>query len=548
MKFKRSSGILMHPTSFAGVGIGTLGKSAFDFVDWLAESHQTLWQILPLGPTGYGDSPYSSFSTFAGNPLLIDLDKLVESGWALAGDITPPDYIKSTGDVAFGSVVYWKLPLLFKCANYFLDNCKKEDRVKYEAFKNDNSSWLNNYAAFTSIKQFYDDKAKKEGISGVAQMWSAYWDDKLRACDAAEVSKWESTHTDNIEQIKVIQFFFNEQWFALKSYANKLDIKIIGDIPIFVAPDSADVWANQKFFQLNQNGVPLKVAGVPPDYFSKTGQLWGNPLYDWDAMKKDNYSWWVKRVARMTKLVDILRIDHFRGFEAYWAIPYGDETAVNGKWVKGPGIALFNEIKKQLGELPIIAEDLGVITDGVRKLRDDSGFPGMKVLQFAFDPAEAGKDGMTNAFLPHMYSPNCVVYTGTHDNDTMQGWLEAATPEAVQLAARYAFGHDILPLEAKGMVASGQLCKALVRTAIASNADMAVIPMQDILGLGDDARMNVPNTLGTNWLWRMDNSVLTKDLAQQLAFISDLYGRNIKEKPKEEIDPTELAASKAAEE
>lgn len=547
MKFKRSSGILMHPTSFAGAGIGTLGKSAYDFVDWLETAHQSLWQILPLGPTGYGDSPYSSFSTFAGNPLLIDLDDLVEKGWADKGSITPPDYIKSTGPVAFGSVVYWKLPLLFKCARYFLDHCNKDDRTNYEAFKNDNASWLDNYAAFTSIKQFYDDKATKEGVHGVAQMWSAYWDDKLRACDPTEVSKWQASHTDNIEEIKAIQFFFSEQWFALKAYANKKQIKIIGDIPIFVAPDSADVWANQKFFQLDKNGVPLKVAGVPPDYFSKTGQLWGNPLYDWDAMKKDNYSWWVKRVARMTKLVDILRIDHFRGFEAYWAIPYGDETAVNGKWVKGPGIALFTEIKKQLGELPIIAEDLGVITDGVRKLRDDSGFPGMKVLQFAFDPSEAGKDGMTNAFLPHMYSPNCVVYTGTHDNDTMQGWLEQADIEAVKLAASYAFGHEISEIEAKGMLASGQLCRALVRCAIASSADMAVIPMQDILGLVDEARMNVPNTLGTNWLWRMDNSALTKDLAEKLAFTSDLYGRNIAEKPKKEIDPEELAASAAAE-
>lgn len=540
----------MHPTSFAGAGIGTLGKVAYNFVDWLVEAHQTLWQILPLGPTGYGDSPYASFSTFAGNPLLIDLDDLVEKDWANKADLALPSYIKMSGPVSFGSVVWWKLPLLRKCAAYFLQNCNKADRVKYEAFKNDNSAWLDMYAAFTSIKDFYDSKATKEGVSGIAQMWCMYWDDDLRACSPEAVSKWVADHTQDIEEIKVIQFFFSEQWFALKKYANERDIKLIGDIPIFVAPDSADVWANQKFFQLDKNGVPLKVAGVPPDYFSATGQLWGNPLYDWEALKRDNYSWWVKRTARMTKLVDIVRIDHFRGFEAYWAIPYGDETAVNGKWIKGPGIALFNEIKKQLGELPIIAEDLGVITDGVRALRDDSGFPGMKILQFAFDPKEAGKLGMTNPFLPHMYEPHCVVYTGTHDNSTMQGWLEEATDETIQLVSQYALGREVSVTEARGMVAGGQLCKALVRVAFASSADMAVIPMQDILCLNDSARMNVPNTLGTNWLWRMDEGSLTSERAKALALLSDLYGRNIKPKPateEDEEDPTEKAANAAGE-
>lgn len=535
----------MHPTSFEGAGIGTLGKTAFSFVDWLVQSKQTLWQILPLGPTGYGDSPYASFSTFALNPLLIDLDDLVSRDWANKADIMPPEYIKRTGAVNFGSVVWWKLPLLQKCADYFLKNASKDDRVKYEAFKNDNAAWLDTYAAFTSIKSFYDDKAIKEGVNGVAQMWNVWWDKPLAKCDPSAVSKWQAEHTENIEQIKTIQFFASTQWFALKEYANAHDVKIIGDIPIFVAPDSADVWANQKFFQLDADGIPLKVAGVPPDYFSATGQLWGNPLYDWDALKKDNYSWWVDRIARMTKLVDIVRIDHFRGFEAYWAIPYGDKTAVNGKWVKGPGQDLFDTIKARLGELPIIAEDLGVITEGVRALRDNSGFPGMKILQFAFDPAEAGKLGMTNPFLPHMYSPNCVVYTGTHDNSTMQGWLEAAPDEAIQLAARYTLGRDVPVTEAKGLVNSGELCRGLIRVAIASSANMAVIPMQDLLALGDKARMNIPNTLGTNWLWRMESSNLTKELSDKLAFLSDLYGRNITKEPEVEEDPTEKAANEA---
>ena len=420
------------------------------------------------------------------------------------------------------------MPVIFKCAAYFLNNCSKEDRTAYEAFKNDNADWLDNYANFTSIKQYYDSEAEKQGISGIAQMWNAFWPEDLATCNPKAVSKWNAEHTQNIEEIKVVQFFFAEQWFSLKEYANKKGISLIGDIPIFVAPDSADVWSNQKFFQLDKKGIPLKVAGVPPDYFSATGQLWGNPLYDWDAMKKDNYSWWVKRTKRMTELVDILRIDHFRGFEAYWSIPYGDDTAVNGEWIPGPNIALFDAIKKALGELPIIAEDLGVITDGVRKLRDDAQFPGMKVLQFAFDPGEAGKDGMVNAFLPHMYPQTSVVYTGTHDNDTMQGWLDQASDAAVKIAADYAFGEAKTEKEARELSNSGALCKALIRCAIASTADMAVIPMQDILGLGVDARMNIPNTTGTNWSWRIADGALTKESAEWLAFISDLYGRNIK--------------------
>lgn len=521
----------MHPTSFAGTpGIGTLGKAAYEFVDWLESAHQTLWQILPIGPTGYGDSPYASFSTYAGNPLMIDLDTLVEKGWADKNDVVPADYIKSEGPVEYGSVVWWKMPVLYKCASYFLANCTKKDREAYEAFKNDNSAWLNNYADFTSIKSFYDAKAQEEHVEGSASMWNQFWPKDLAKCDPKAVSKWDAEHTENVEQIKAIQFFFASQWFSLKEYANKKNIKLIGDIPIFVALDSSDVWANQKMFQLDSNGTPKKVAGVPPDYFSATGQLWGNPLYDWKAIKEDNYSWWVERTRRMTKLVDIVRIDHFRGFEAYWAIPYGDTTAVNGKWVKGPDIELFDAIKKALGDLPIIAEDLGVITDEVRALRDNAGFPGMKILQFAFDPNEAGKDGMVNAYLPHMYPQASVVYTGTHDNDTMQGWLNSASDGAVQLAAEYAYNKKVSEKEARQLSDNGELCKALINTAIASTADLAVIPMQDVLDLGAEARMNTPNTTGCNWAWRIAPGSLKKEDAEWLAFVSDLYGRNIKTK------------------
>ena len=525
MKTNRTSGILVHPTSFSGsAGIGTLGKSSYKFIDWLAAAGQTLWQILPLGPTGYGDSPYASFSTFAGNPLLIDLDDLASRGWADAASIEPPEYIKNSGRVDYGAVVYWKNPVLATAADFFQKNCSAADRVKYEAFKNDNSAWLDNYANFMSIKAVYDKKAADEKASGI---WFKYWPADLRSCDPSAVSKWNAEHVQEIESIKTIQFFFFLQWGGLKKYANEKGIKIIGDIPIFVAPDSADVWGSQKFFQLEADGTPKAVAGVPPDYFSATGQLWGNPLYDWDAMAKTNYYWWVARIRRCLELVDIVRIDHFRGFEAYWSVPFGEETAVNGKWIPGPGRALFDAIKKELGDIPIIAEDLGLITEGVRALRDGCGFPGMKVLQFAFDPGEAGKDGMVNAFLPHMYEKNSVVYTGTHDNQTMQGWLDSADDEAVKITAEYAYGREMGVDEAKHLASSGELRKSLVRCAVASAAETAVIPMQDILGVGDEGRMNAPSTVGTNWTWRFDLSELTEDRARRLLFLSKIYGRNL---------------------
>lgn len=528
MKENRQSGILLHPTSLpSSWGIGTIGKEAFRFVDFLKEADQTLWQMLPLGPTGYGDSPYASFSTFAGNPLLIDLDDLLSRGWAKESDIQVPPYIKKEGNVDYGAVVWWKMPLLKKIAHGFV--LSGADKEKFEAFKIAESSWLDDYADFTSIKDFYDKKANEEGISGKAQMWNAYWDKNLSLHDEESVKEWRKAHAEEIEDIKAIQFFFSEQWTALKKYASEKGVSIIGDIPIFVAPDSADVWGNQKLFQLTDKGLPKFVAGVPPDYFSATGQLWGNPLYDWKEMEKDEYAWWVARLKRIGELVDIVRIDHFRGFEAYWSVPYGSENAIKGEWKKGPGMKLFDKIKKELPQLKVIAEDLGIITDEVRELLKASGFPGMKVLQFAFDPNEAGKEGMVNAFLPHMYTKNSVVYTGTHDNETMQGWLEGSPIAAVKIAAEYAFGRKMSEEEAKRTRDDKSLCAALVRAALASVACLAVIPMQDVLALGNEARMNTPSTLGTNWMWRMKEGELGEEIAKNLSFISSLYGRNIGE-------------------
>lgn len=528
--FSRRSGILLHPTSLPkSSGIGTLGKSAYEFADWLHDARQTLWQILPLGPTGYGDSPYASFSTFAGNPLLIDLELLVQNGWARSEEIAPPEFIKTCGAIDYGAVVYWKLPLLETCASHFLVHCTQKDRVAYEAFKNDNAAWLNKYAAFTSIKNHFDKKARAENMHGIASMWNAFWPRDLALCEPSTVSKWESEHVHEIEVVKVIQFFFETQWRALKAYCNERSISIIGDIPIFVALDSADVWANQKLFQLDANGVPVAVAGVPPDYFSETGQLWGNPLYDWRVMKKENYSWWISRIARTLALVDCVRIDHFRGFESYWAVPYGEATAVRGAWEKGPGRDLFIAIKKSLGSIPVIAEDLGVITDEVRALRDECGFPGMKVLQFAFDPNEAGAGGMTNVFLPHEYrDAHCVCYTGTHDNDTLQGWLLREKDETVQLVASYVLGKQIAADHARALMHSGELCEKIVQLAFASTAQFAVVPLQDMLHLDNSARMNEPSTTGKNWQWRMESAMLTKAHAERLAFMSSLYGRNVR--------------------
>lgn len=531
MSNERKSGILLHPTSLPGkYGIGTLGEYAYKFVDYLAESGQKLWQVLPLGPTGYGDSPYASFSTFAGNPLLIDLDDLVKRGWCSNEIITPCEYIKPEGNVDFGTVVWWKLPILFSAAKYFLENAESE-KDSFENFKKSENWWLDKYSVFMSIKSFYDKKSQEEKVN--CSIWYEYWPKDLASCSKEAVAAWKKNHKEEIELYKVIQYFFYVQWSDLKKYANEKSIQIIGDIPIFVAIDSADVWANQSLFQLDKRGKPLRVAGVPPDYFSATGQLWGNPLYDWKAMKETGYKWWNQRISRMIfETADYVRIDHFRGFEAYWSVPFGEPTAVNGKWVKGPGLDLFNTIKKKMpSPIPVIAEDLGVITDEVRLLRDNCEFPGMKVLQFAFSPDEAKQNGMTNAFLPHNYeTSNCAVYTGTHDNDTMQGWFENCNDEQLLLVAEYLYGKKLSVEEAKQKVSDKSLCKEMIKLAFASNAEFCIIPMQDILGLGNEARMNVPSTTGSNWSWRMTSEDFKDDssmmrFGEYLKFLTNMYGR-----------------------
>lgn len=521
MKNHRSSGILLHPTSLPETpGIGTIGKQAYKFVDWLEKSGQTLWQILPIGPTGYGDSPYAAFSTFAGNPLLIDLDILIEKGYLSENEAQAPDYIKSTGYVDFGAVVWWKNPVIETAAKHFLKIADKKERDTYESFKNDNAAWLDNYAVFISIKDFYDQKAKDENKFGT--MWSNYWPKKYATREPNAISQWQTEHVEKIETVKVIQYFFFTQWQALKSYANNKGISIIGDIPIFVAADSADVWANQNLFQLDQEGHATAVAGVPPDYFSTTGQLWGNPLYDWDTMKKDNYKWWITRIKSMLSVVDYIRIDHFRGFEAYWAVPSNETTAVNGEWKSGPDHALFDTIKKELGDIPIIAEDLGLITKGVENLRDDFNLPGMRVLQFAFDAHEAGSKGFVNSFLPHMYNQNSVVYTGTHDNETLQGWIDNASADEISLLKRY------LNAGVPGIEFSDkQICAALISKAFMSTAKFCVIPLQDIFGIGNEGRMNTPSTTGgINWQWRMEPSHFDDDKSKWLKELGTITGRN----------------------
>ncbi|MCR5125692.1 MAG: 4-alpha-glucanotransferase [Treponema sp.] len=551
----RKSGILLHPTSLPfAPGIGTFGKSAFRFINWLEKSGIKLWQVLPLGPTGYGDSPYQSFSSFALNPLLVDLDDLVEDGFASVEDAKVPKYVKKTGSVDYGAVVHWKINALKRIADKFFEAITNpsspavpeymrtsvmQKKFDFFQFYQENESWLKDYSAFMSIKDFYEAKAQKEREETkqpVNASWNVYWDKKLSKHDKKAVEFWVNSHQDCVIY-QVIQFFASYQWLKLKEYANSKGVQIIGDMPIFVAPDSVDVWANQKFFQLDADGRFINVAGVPPDYFSAIGQLWGNPLYDWDAIKKDKYSWWIARMKQMLKLFDYVRIDHFRGFESYWSVPYGSENAVNGKWVKGPGKALFDALKKNFmqenpdfSEIPLIAEDLGIITDEVAALRDSCGFPGMKVLQFGFDKNEYWNKNMVNAFLPHNFSTtNCVAYTGTHDNDTTQGFLNSISEDFVSIIASYVEGRKVPVKEALKLCDSGKLTLALVRSALASIAMFAIIPFQDLYSIGSEARMNMPSTSGANWSWRADLKMFegnkADEKAEWLRELNTLYAR-----------------------
>ena len=561
----RSAGILLHPTSLpSNEGIGTLGKTAYNFIDWLDTAHIRIWQVLPLGPTGYGDSPYAAFSSFVGNPLMIDLEILSEQGYLTADDIKLPEYLSTEGSVDFGSVVYWKMPLLKKAASKFLNKIKERSDAAgaelAEAFRRfKKKKHLGDYALFMSIKEVYDAQAAQEGLFG--KLWNNYWPKALACRDPETLKRWGQEHRYDIELYKAIQFFFFTQWTELRRHANEKGISIIGDIPIFVAPDSSDVWANQKFFQL-ENGIPTVVAGVPPDYFSATGQLWGNPLYNWNTMKADKYRWWIDRIEACLELVDYIRIDHFRGFESYWAVPFGAPTAEKGEWLPGPDHHFFEAIQRALLKknsayakgLPIIAEDLGIITSQVERLRDDFHLPGMKVLQFAFSAAEVRDAGFTNAFLPHRYTENAVVYTGTHDNTTLRAWLDMLSREDFETLLFYLYGEkpevelldELFSASGSGaqygtsdatqsaaddgtvLQASAfkdELCSELIKKAFFSVAVFAVIPFQDLYALGADARMNEPSTLGKNWTWRMPRGLFTPECAEWLGNLVVASGR-----------------------
>ena len=488
----RCSGILMHISSLPGpYGIGTMGKQAFRFIDFLEESGQSVWQILPLTPTGYGDSPYQSCSTFAGNHYLIDLDALVEEGLLKKEEVESVQWSVSQTKADFGLLYNNRLNVLRKAFERF--TAKEE----LDTFCAKNGSWLPDFALFMALKGRFGGKP-----------WYQ-WDKELKFRDPDAIWAIRQEMKEEIRFFSFVQYLFYKQWNALRAYAHKKDIRIIGDVPIYVPYDSVEVWKDTELFQLDEKLDPVSVAGCPPDAFSADGQLWGNPLYRWDVMEENDFAWWIRRLAAAGELYDIVRMDHFRGLEAYWSIPYGDETAKGGKWIKGPGMAFVNAVKKGLPELNMIAEDLGFLTQEVLDLRDASGFPGMKVLEFAFDSREPSD------YLPHTYVSNTVCYTGTHDNMTMRQWFETATPEAVEYATEY-----MNLTEKEGLV------WGVVRTAFASVSDMCVIQMQDLLDLGGEARMNFPGTLSdSNWTWRAGDDIMSKDLAKKILNMTKLYGR-----------------------
>lgn len=493
----RKSGILLPVSSLPSrYGIGTFSKEAYEFVDFLRDAGQKLWQILPLGATGYGDSPYQSFSTFAGNPYYIDLEKFIERGWLTEAECDACDFGGSEEYVDYEKMYFSRFVLLRKAFEKAFAGGFGEN-PDYLRFVEDNKDWLEDYALFMTVKSSFGGVAFSE------------WDEDIRLRKPEALQAYKEKYETDLAYYRFEQYQFFTQWKALKAYANQNGIEIVGDIPIYVAFDSADTWANPELFQLDDNGMPSAVAGCPPDAFSATGQLWGNPLYDWAYHESTGFAWWMKRIACCYELYDIVRIDHFRGFDEYWAVPYGDATAERGKWCKGPGYALFETMKRQLGEKRVIAEDLGFLTQSVLDLVEKTGYPGMKVLQFAFE------SGPHNEYLPHNYTKNCVVYTGTHDNDTTLGWYESLADWAKDFAGEYLD-------RKKEETETGWM---FIRAAISSVADTAIIPLQDYLGLGKAARINIPSTLGDNWKWRMRKGVCTGALAERIGSLCRLYGR-----------------------
>ena len=499
----RRCGVLMHPTSLpSNHGIGSLGDEAFAFIDLLSQAQVRLWQILPLGPTGYGDSPYAARSSFAGNELLIDLKSLAYDGYLDVEDVLfAPAFPLDRVD--YGQVRAYKEPLLEKAADLFLHEAEVAERAAYETFANENAWFLDDYALYQVLCKVYNDSR-----------WFEIWPAELRLREASALEKVRKQYAKEIERIKVQQFFFFTQWTKLKAYANTHQVQIIGDIPIFVAPDSVDAWANRHLLKMDDEGRQTVSSGVPPDAFSSDGQLWGNPVYDWEAHRKEHFSWWIKRIEQTLKSCDIIRIDHFRGFAAYWEVKRGEKTAMNGKWVNAPGQELFVALREKLGsDLPIIAEDLGVITEDVEALRDANNFPGMKILQFAFN-VENGMLDATNAYLPHNCQYTSVIYTGTHDNNTTRGWYENLDGLTKDLVRRYLECPD------------DQVVWQLIRQMLLSSSKDAILPMQDWLELGQEGRMNIPSTCGTsNWSWRARNLHPDAWRIDRLRSLIELSGR-----------------------
>lgn len=512
MNMSRSAGILLHITSLPGrFGIGDLGPAAHSFLDWLAEAGARWWQVLPLGPTGYGDSPYAPLSSFAGNTLLVSPELLERDGLLTKAELAAAAS-PETGQVDYRRVSEAKAALLLLAARRFLDDAGTAERAAFTAFKRENDFWLRDYLLFSDIKEHYDHEAAASG--GANSSWNLYWPKDLARRDEAALSSWAAKRERSLDLRAAEQFFFCKQWMELRELAAGRGIGFIGDLPIFVAMDSADTWARPGLFDLDENLRPREVAGVPPDYFSEDGQLWGNPLYAWDAHVDEGFAWWLSRVESALNLFDQVRIDHFRGLEAYWAVPGGASTARVGTWRKAPGRAFLSALAARVGEKPpIIAEDLGYITDEVRALLSEFGLPGMRILQFAFDSRESGTLDPGNPFLPHHYPAACAVYTGTHDNEPLSARL--AGMNDTELAYLYEYlGYK--PADPVG---------ALVREALKSPADLAVLPMQDVLGLGPESRMNLPGSLGGNWAFRLRTGQPDKPSAARLAAMNRIYSR-----------------------
>ena len=489
----RSSGILMHISSLPGpYGIGTMGKQAYRFVDFLAAAGQHQWQVLPTGPTSYGDSPYQSFSTYAGNPYFIDLETLEEEKLLLPGEAARYDWGGDPSRVDYEKIYQGRAAILYQA--YLLG--WRRDEAQVVSFEEANRGWLEDYALYMALKRHFQMHSWQE------------WPADIRLRQPAAIQRYRAQLKNDIRFWTYVQYLYYRQWQALKSYANERGISIIGDIPIYVALDSADVWANPQVFQLDQEGRPRKVAGVPPDDYAQDGQLWGNPLYNWDYLKSTEYRWWMDRMSFLTQMFDRIRIDHFRGFESYYAIPAQEETARNGQWEPGPGMDFFRALKDRVGDFPFIAEDLGYLTPQVLEMVQEAGYPGMKVLHFAFDC------WCQSLYLPFRYPHNCVVYTGTHDNQTTRGWF------ASLIDADRQFCRDYLDLAGDNRIAW-----KLTALAWSSVADLAIVPMQDLLDLDDDARMNTPSTSAGNWQWRMADGALTDQLAARLRHLTCTYGR-----------------------